>query len=350
MRQATLASVGFERYGKTTRRAAFLAEMDEVVPWPVLCALIDPVYPKPGNGRPPIGLERMLRIYFLQHWFNLSDPGMEEALYESLSMRRFAGIDLGREPVPDETTVCKFRHLLERHDLGRALFEQVHAHLQARGLGVSTGTIVDATIIQAPSSTKNAAQARDPEMCQTKKGNQWYFGMKAHVGVDSKSKLIHAVVATAANVHDATVLPDLLHGEETRVWGDQAYRGQTDVIREHAPKARDFTNRRYRHRGVVDEDVKAKNRTKSKVRAKVEHSIGVIKRVFGFAKLRYRGLAGCGKSPSPTRDRFDCLRLSAAEAAGACVGRIGRRVSCSATRARTVWCRGSIRCARSGFW
>ena len=143
---------------------------------------------------------------------------------------------------------------------------------------------------QALSSTKNAAQARDPEMCQTKKGNQWYFGMKAHVGVDSKSKLIHAVVATAANVHDATVLPDLLHGAETRVWGDQAYRGQTDVIREHAPKARDFTNRRYRHRGVIDEAVKAKNRTKSKVRAKVEHSIGVIKRVFGFAKLRYRGL------------------------------------------------------------
>ena len=186
--------------------------------------------------------------------------------------------------------MCKFRHLLERHDLGRALFERVHAHLQARGLGVSTGTIVDATIIQAPSSTKNAAQARDPEMCQTKKGNQWYFGMKAHVGVDSKSKLIHAVVATAANVHDATVLPDLLHDGETRVWGDQAYRGQTDVIREHAPKARDFTNRRYRHRGVIDEAVKAKNRTKSKVRAKVEHSIGVIKRVFGFAKLRYRGL------------------------------------------------------------
>jgi len=290
MRQATFASAGFERYGKTTRRAAFLTEMDQVVPWPVLCALIEPVYPKPGNGRPPIGLERMLRIYFLQHWFNLSDPGVEEALYESLSMRRFAGIDLGREPVPDETTVCKFRHLLERNDLGRVLFEQVHAHLQARGLGVSTGTIVDATIIQAPSSTKNAAQARDPEMCQTKKGNQWYFGMKAHVGVDSKSKLIHAVVATAANVHDATVLPDLLHGAETRVWGDQAYRGQTDVIREHAPKARDFTNRRYRHRGVIDEAVKAKNRTKSKVRAKVEHSIGVIKRVFGFAKLRHRGL------------------------------------------------------------
>jgi len=291
MRQATLASAGFERYGKTTRRARFLAEMELVVPWRELCARIDPVYPKAGSGRPPIGLERMLRIYFLQHWFNLSDPGVEEALYDSASMRRFSGIDLGREAVPDETTVCKFRHLLEQHDLGRVLFEQVQVHLQARGLKVATGTIVDATIINAPSSTKNAANARDPEMHQTRKGQQWYFGMKAHLGVDSKTKLIHAVVATAANVHDATVLADLLHGEETRVWGDQAYRGQGEVIRAHAPNAKDFTNRRYRYRGVVDEAEKARNRNKSKVRAKVEHSIGVIKRVFGFAKVRYRGLA-----------------------------------------------------------
>lgn len=290
MRQATLASAGFEAYRKTTRRAAFLAEMDQVVPWRELCALVEPVYPKPGNGRPPIGLERMLRIYFLQQWFDLSDPGVEEALYESASMREFAGIDLGREPAPDETTVCKFRHLLERHELGRALFEQVHEHLEARGVTITTGTIVDATIISAPSSTKNSAKARDPEMHQTRKGQQWYFGMKAHVGVDSKTKLIHSVVATAANVHDATVLADLLHGGETRVWGDQAYRGQSAVIREHAPHAKDFTNRRYRHRGVVDEAEKARNRTKSKVRAKVEHSIGVIKRVFGFAKVRYRGL------------------------------------------------------------
>src|SRR5881398_1620926 len=177
MKQRTLAMMtGFEQYTRKTRRAIFLEEMEQVVPWRELCALVEPHYPKPGKGRRPVGVERMLRIYFLQHWFNLSDPGVEEALYDSLSMRRFAGIDLGRAPVPDETTVCKFRHLLERHDLGRALFEQVYAHLEARGLGVSTGTIVDATIIQAPSSTKNAAQERDPEMCQTKKGNQWYFG------------------------------------------------------------------------------------------------------------------------------------------------------------------------------
>ena len=291
MKQVTLATAGFERYTKTTRRAAFLAEMERVVPWTSLCALVEPFYPKPGNGRPPVGLERMLRIYFLQQWFNLSDPAVEEALYDSLAMRSFVGIDLGREPVPDETTVCKFRHLLERHELGRALFERVRRHLEAQGLKVSTGTIVDATIINAPSSTKNASKSRDPEMHQTKKGNQWYFGMKAHVGVDSKTKIIHAVVATAAHVHDSRVLPDLLHGEETRVWGDQAYRGQREVIRQYAPKAKDFTNRRYRHHGVIDEVERAKNRTKSRVRAKVEHSIGVIKRVFGFVKVRYKGLA-----------------------------------------------------------
>ena len=290
MKQLTLATAGFERYAKRTRRATFLAEMERVVPWPALCALIEPFYPKPGNGRPPVGVERMLRIYFLQHWFNLSDPAVEEALYNSPAMRRFVDIDLGREPVPDETTVCRFRHLLEAQDLGQKLFDEVQRHLAAKGLKVATGTIVDATIINAPSSTKNADKARDPEMHQTRKGNQWYFGMKAHFGIDSRTKLIHAVAATPANVADSTVLPELLHGQETRVWGDQAYRGQRAVIRAHAPKARDFTNRRYRHRGVVDEVERAKNRTKSKVRARVEHVIGVVKRVFGFAKVRYRGL------------------------------------------------------------
>jgi transposase, IS5 family len=279
-----------ERYGRTTRRAVFLAEMERVVPWPALCGLIEPVYPKAGNDRPPVGMERMLRIYFLQQWFSLSDPAMEEALYDSLAMRNFVGIDLGREPVPYETTVCRFRHLLEQHDLGRRMLDEVHRHLRAKGLKIATGTIVDATIINAPSSTKNADKARDPEMHQSKKGNQWDFGVKAHFGVDSRSKLIHAVVAAPANVADSTVLPDLLHGNETRVWGDQAYRGQRAVIRQHAPKAQDFTNHRYRHRGGVDEVERTKNRTKSKVRARVEHSIAVIKRVFGFAKVRYRGL------------------------------------------------------------
>ena len=291
MRQLTLATAGFEKHRKLTRRAAFLAEMERVVPWRELCAVVEPWYPRAGNGRPPIGLERMLRLHLLQHWFNLSDPAAEEALYDSVSMRRFVGIDLGREPVPDETTILNFRHLLERHNLAQALFDRVNGYLASRGLKVAGGTIVDAAIIAAPSSTKNQAKARDPEMHQTRKGQQWHFGMKLHIGVDSKTKLIHSMTTTAANVHDANVLGQLLHGDETRVYGDQAYRGQTAAIREHAPNARDFTNRRYRHRGVVDEVERRKNRTKSGVRAKVEHSIGVIKRVFGFAKVRYRGLA-----------------------------------------------------------
>jgi IS5 family transposase len=263
--------------------------MDRVVPWRNLCALIEPVYPQAGHGRPPVGVERML--YFLQQWFNLSDPGVEEALYESVSMCRFVGIDLGREPVPDETTICKFRHLLEAHALGPPLFAAVSQQLAAQGLGVSRGTIVDATIISAPASTKNQAHARDPEMRSTKKGNQWYFGMKAHVGVDSRTKLIHSVVATAASVHDSQVLPQLLHGRERRVWGDRAYAGQRPAIAAAAPQARDLTHRKgYRHRPLSERDA-ARNRLKSQVRAKVEHPIGVIKRIFGFTKVRYRGLA-----------------------------------------------------------
>lgn len=289
--QATFAGSGFEAYRKATRRELFLAEMERVVPWAQLVSLIEPVYPKPqGAGRRPIGLERMLRIYFLQHWFNLSDPAMEEALYDSVAMRGFAGIDLGREGAPDETTVCKFRHLLEEHGLGKRLFEEVGRHLQAKGLKVSSGTIIDATIINAPSSTKNASGERDPEMHQTKKGNQWYFGMKAHVGVDSKTKLIHAVAATPANVHDSHLIPDLLHGGETRVWGDSAYAGQTEKIRARAPAARDLTQKRGRGYKYLSEHQRRINRARSRVRARVEHAIGVVKRVFQFTKVRYRGI------------------------------------------------------------
>jgi IS5 family transposase len=264
--------------------------MEQVVPWRELCALIEPHYPKPGNGRPPVGVERMLRIYFLQQWFNLSDPAVEEALYDSVVMRQFVGIDLGQEPVPDETTVCKFRHVLEQHQLGEEILGTINLQLQARGVRISTGTIVDATILHAPTSTKNREQQRDPEMHQSKKGKQWYFGMKAHVGVDSKTKIIHTAVATAANVADSRVLPDLLHGEETRVWGDQAYRGQTEVIKACAPGAQDHTHRRYRYKNGIDEEERAKNRTKSSVRSKVEHVFQVMKLKFGFVKLRYRGL------------------------------------------------------------
>ncbi len=281
---------GFERYTKKTRRAQFLEEMEQVVPWAKLCGLIEPYYPKAGNGRHPVGVERMLRIYFLQQWFNLSDPAVEEALYDSALMRQFVGIDLGREPVPDETTVCKFRHLLEEHGLGGEMLEAVNLHLQSKGVRIATGTIVDATIIHAPSSTKNQNEQRDPEMHQTRKGKQWYFGMKAHVGVDSKMKIIHTVVATAANVADSAVLPELLHGEETRVWGDGAYQGQTEVIRQCAPRAQDCTQRRCRYKDWVDEVEREKNRTKSKVRSRVEHVFGVMKLKFGFVKVRYRGL------------------------------------------------------------
>lgn len=291
MKQQTLT--GFDRFGKTTRRARFLADMDRIVPWRELVEVVEPHYPKVGDagGRPPMPLERMLRIYFLQLWFNLSDPAVEEALYDSVAMRAFAGIDLGEEGAPDETTVCKFRHLLERHKLGKQLLATVNGYLARQGIKISNGTIVDATIISAPSSTKNKKEQRDPEMHQTAKGKQWYFGMKAHLGVDSRHKLIHTILASAAYVADSLALPHLLHGKETCVWGDQAYQGKSDVIRSVAPRARDCTNRRYRFGKRIDEAVKAKNRNKSRVRAKVEHAIGVIKRVFGFQKVRYRGLA-----------------------------------------------------------
>ena len=264
--------------------------MDKVVPWSNLCDLIAPHYPKAGNGRPPIGVERMLRLYFLQQWFNLSDPAVEESLYESISMRQFVGIDLGLEPVPDETTVCKFRHLLERHELGRRVFEEVGRHLQEHGMKVSGGTIVDATIIAAPPSIKNKDKKRDPEMASTKKGNQWHFGMKGHIGVDSKTKLIHSAVVTPANVHDSQPLPKLLHGGETRVWGDSAYIGQKEAINKVAPKARDFTNRRGTRSHALTDEERLTNRRKSRIRAKVEHAFGIIKRHFGFAKVRYRGM------------------------------------------------------------
>ena len=292
MRQRTLAmAAGFEKHHKLTRRAEFLAQMEIVVPWLDLVAEIEPFYPKAGNGRPPVGLERMLRMYFLQQWFNLSDPAVEEALYESLSMRHFVGIDLGHEPVPDETTVLKFRHLLERHGLGAKIFACVNGYLASRGLTIGMGTIVDATILAAPSSTKNKDGARDPEMHQTRKGNEWHFGMKAHVGVDAKTKLVHTVVATAANVADSKVLGELLHGKETAVWGDQAYQGQAAVLTEHAPKAEDRICRRWRSKLQVWPEQRERNRVFSKVRSRVEHVFGTLKLRFGFSKVRYRGIA-----------------------------------------------------------
>src|SRR6516165_603912 len=272
MRQITFAcQPSFEKYARKSRREEFLSTMAAIVPWSQLEELIAPYYPKAGKGRQPVGLSIMLRIYFLQHWFNLSDPGAEDALYESPVLRSFAGIDLGRAAAPDETTILNFRHLLQEHEL--------------------TGTILDATIIAAPSSTKNSQKERDPEMHQTKKGNQYYFGAKAHIGVDSKEGIVHSVCTSAASVSDVHMLPDLLHGKEKKVWGDGGYQGQTEKIHEAAPQAQDMTNRRVKNsKGEVDEDEKRKNRTKSRVRAKVEWTFRILKRVFKYTQVRYRGL------------------------------------------------------------
>jgi transposase, IS5 family len=240
-----------------------------------------------------VGLERMLRMYLVANWFNLGDEACEDALYDIPAFRDFCRIDLGRERVPDATTLLNFRHLLEQHQLGAALFAKVGELLLANGMKLSGGTIVDATLIAAPPSTKNQEQSRDPEMHQSKKGNQWYFGMKLHIGADSQSGLVHSASVTAGNVHDSQELPNLLHGEETRLYGDSAYRGekQRERLKRIAPKAKDFTNKRARkNRPLTDAD-KQTNRRKSAVRSKVEHPFLTLKRIWGFAQARYRGLA-----------------------------------------------------------
>ena len=290
MKQQTLATSGFEAYRKTTRKAEFLSRMDTLVPWAEFCAVIEPYYPKAGDGRPPVGLERMLRMYFIANWFNLSDVACEDAMYDVQAFRDFCQFDLGRERIPDATTLLNFRHLLEQHDLGAAMFSKVGELLLANGLKLSGGTIVDATIIAAPSSTKNADNARDPEMHQTKKGNQWHFGMKVHIGVDSKTGLTHSASITSANVHDSQELPNLLHGNETRLYGDSAYIGQKEVLKQVAPKAKDFTNKRASRNTTLTDADKETNRRKSQVRAKVEHPFRPLKSIYGFAKVRYRGL------------------------------------------------------------
>ena len=294
MKQMTLATAkGFEVHGRATRKAEFLARMEALVPWADFCAVIEPHYPKAGNGRPPVGLERMLRMYLLANWFNLGDEACEDALYDIPAFRDFCRIDLGRERAPDATTLLNFRHLMEKHQIGAALFAKVGELLLANGMKLSGGTIVDATLIAAPPSTKNREQSRDPEMHQSKKGNQWYFGMKLHIGADSQSGLVHSASVSAGHVHDSQELPNLLHGEETRLYGDSAYRGkkQRERLKQIAPKAKDFTNKRaHKNRPLSDAD-KQTNRRKSAVRAKVEHPFLTIKRLWGFAKARYRGLA-----------------------------------------------------------
>jgi transposase, IS5 family len=289
--QRTFASVAWQQKGRQTRRERFLAEMDAVIPWAGLLALIAPHYPQAGRGRQPLGLEKMLRIYFLQQWFNLSDPQAEDAIYDSESMRRFARVELGDDIVPDETTILRFRHLLEEHHLTAAIFETVNGLLTAQRLLLKSGTIVDATIIAAPSSTKNAAQARDPEMKQTRKGNAWHFGMKLHIGTDVRGR-VHHVTATHAAGADITQLPALLHGEERVLYGDQAYWKEADRQTFEARGVRYRVNRRARSRAhPLTTRWRAINRARSRTRARGEHPFHVVKQLWGFTKVRYRGLA-----------------------------------------------------------
>ena len=290
MNQVTFASVAYNSKKKQTRREKFLNEMDGVIPWSLLKAVIDPVYPDIGNGRPPMSLERMLRIYFMQQWFQLSDPGMEDSLYDSESMRRFARIELGDTPVPDETTILNFRHLLEEHNLTKQLFETVNEYLERNGLLLREGTIVDATIINAPPSTKNREKRRDPEMRQTKKGNQWYFGMKAHVGSDSESGLAHSITHTPANVHDSQEMEKLLHGKEKEIFGDQAYADKTKKAEFEAEGITWNVSRKASPGKALSKRDRQWNRTRSRIRAIGEHPFGVIKHLWGYRKVRYRGI------------------------------------------------------------
>jgi transposase, IS5 family len=288
--QKSFAGLAWSTKGKMTRRERFLAEMDQVIPWKRLIALIEPHYPKPGRGRRPLGLERMLRIYFLQQWFDLSDPAAEDAIYDSESMRRFVGIELGEDKVPDESSILLFRHLLEKHDLTKAIFAEISGLLKEKGLLLKQGTIVDATIISAPSSTKNRSGKRDPEMRQTKKGNTWYFGMKVHVGTD-KQGLVHSLLTTDAAQADVNQLPELVHGEEREIYGDGAYWNESDRHSFRTANVRYRVNRRGHRYRPLTEQWKKINRTRSKVRARGEHAFHVVKRLWGFSKVRYRGLA-----------------------------------------------------------
>lgn len=290
MKQQTFGNDGWSRKHKVTRRERFLSEMDAVIPWSALVAEIEPHYPKRGAGRYPHPLERMLRIHCLQHFFNLSDPGAEEALYDSRAMRQFVGLDLGRDRVPDESTILRFRHLLERHGLAGQLFERVGAHLQSQGLMLKAGTIVDATIIEAPTSTSNKDGVRDPEMRQTRKGKDWHFGMKLHVGTDMNGT-VHSLSATDAATGDITELPNLLHGEEQELYGDQAYWSEFHRDCAKAAGVRYRVNRRPGGTRRLTPAQKRINCAQSRARARGEHAFRVVKHLWGFTKTRYRGIA-----------------------------------------------------------
>lgn len=290
MSQLTFAGLAYNSKKKTTRRERFLQEMEQVIPWREVEGAISPLYPDLGNGRPPIGLSRMLRIYFMQQWFNLSDPGMEDALYDSESMRRFAGIELSRDAIPDETTILNFRHLLEKNNATKELFLEVRKHLEKKGLMIREGTIVDATIINAPTSTKNAAAERDPEMHQVKKGNEWFFGMKAHIGAETSRGLVHTVAFTPANINDGKVMPQLLHGEEEVLYGDRAYQSKERESFYTAQGIKWRVPRQAYRAHPISKQTRIWNRNVSRVRALGEHPFLVVKRLWGHSKVRYRGL------------------------------------------------------------
>ena len=301
MKQMSLGDTGFERKTKRTRKREFLDEMNLVVPWVELVSLIAQHAPVPGakGGRPPFAVDTMLRIHFLQQWFTLSDPAMEEALYDTPMFREFIGLDAGVENLPDESTILRFRHLLEQHSLAQQILATVNATLSAKGLLVKSGTVIDATLIAAPSSTKNSTGERDPEMHQTKKGNQWHFGMKGHINVNATSGLVQKVVGTAANAHDITQASELLQGDETDVFADSGYRGvhKRDEVIEGHPKVKWHVAMMPSHRKALDKTtpmgaiMEALEKTKAQIRARVEHPFRVIKRQFGYVKVRYRGLA-----------------------------------------------------------
>ena len=288
MKQTSFSDLAYENKKKTTRKERFLGEMDAILPWKHLLKPIVKKYPKTGNGRRPIPAQVMLRIYFLQQWYGLSDPSMEDSLYDIESMRRFAGVELSA--IPDETTLCKFRHFLEKHRLTEKLFRITERYLSEQGFILSEGTIVDATIISAPSSTKNQDRERDPEMKQTKKGNTWHFGMKAHIGSDTQGR-VHSVVVTDASVHDSVVMEDCLHGEEQAIYGDKAYASEE---RQQAAESQGIdwrVNRKARRGRKLNCADRSFNRKSNRTRARVEHVFGIIKHLWGYRKVRYRGLA-----------------------------------------------------------
>ena len=303
-RQTTFASMEYAHKGRSTRREKFLNEMQAIVPWDNLLAVIEPHYPKGERGRPPIGCLRMLRIYFLQQWYSLADEALEDSLYDINSLREFVGIDLGSELVPDATTLLKFRHLLEQNNLTTKMLQAINADLERRGLLMRNGTIVDATLIAAPSSTKNKDKSRDPEMHQTKKGNNYYHGMKAHIGVDAESGLVHTVTHTAANAHDVTQATNLLHGQESDVYADSGYRGieqrkeaqDVDVnwhiaMMPSKRKAIKAAKTQEGSTGKLAQTLDSIEKLKASIRAKVEHPFHIIKNLFKYKKVSYKGLA-----------------------------------------------------------